>query len=126
PLNVDWEPGTTFSGLVDEVSAFRGRAARWQECFAWDAAGNDDATSGAGYFPMAFEVVRLPGPWRVGETTFTVTGAGACVDRFHVRPAGVAAGDAWQLRAAWAAARYSRAAAARIADGSPARLTPVR
>ena len=73
-----------FDRLVQELAAERDEAYEWQECFAWPESA-DRGADGELFFPVAFELQRLPERLDASERSVTLGRLSGCVDRFKIK-----------------------------------------
>ncbi len=109
--------GKRFDEVLRETAASVAEASEEQELFSWHSAGRE-----SGSFPFLFDLFESPSPVAVGGLEIQLAGQRTCLERFHLRLAGVKTGGEVRLELHYDAGRLSRHDAARWAAGFAAFL----
>jgi amino acid adenylation domain-containing protein len=109
--------GKRFDELLRETGAAVAEASEEQELFSWQSAGRE-----SGAFPFLCDLLEAPAPVAAGGLEIRLAEQRSCLERFHLRLAGLMAGGELRLELHYDAGRISRHDAARWAAGLAALL----
>jgi amino acid adenylation domain-containing protein len=80
PVSSRPEEDVRFLDLLGQVDAAAREAGQWQELFAWDG-----VPAAQAFFPVAFELLELPGAAGAGSLGVSLADVRSCAERFALR-----------------------------------------
>ena len=126
PLDIDYQPKSSFAELREMVEQTRQTGLEWQSCFSWEREDGD-----AHFLPYLFDFCRTPEAIQSAGLNWTVTRGHVCLELFEKRLSVTRRNGTWSIALHYDRETCSEREASRIFDQyltllSSALATPTR